>query len=66
MTVAAKYWGATMETNFGGTYHFHLVLQFKSAKGRRAASFALMARGRASSPATCWGKDDAAVNGGNL
>ena len=37
---SVKFWGATMETNFDGTFHFHLMLQFKSAKDRAASTFA--------------------------
>ena len=36
----ARYWCATMERNADGTYHIHLMLQFRKALDRFAATFA--------------------------
>ena len=37
---AVWYWAATMETNADGTFHLHLMLQFKDATERSSQSFA--------------------------
>ena len=34
-----RYWGATMETNADGGYHFHLMLQFFRAQNRHVRQF---------------------------